>query len=106
MLSLLFILCSALSKEIGITAVAICLFYELLIHRKVCIKQQSHDMYSLSLVIIQLNVGDISAAVRSAQMPMWCVRLIASAFILGIFAIAFLALRLVLNQGPPRLTFV
>ena len=89
---------------------AICLFYELLIHRKVCIEQQSHVMYRfiyfLSLVNIQLNVGDIFAAVRSAQTPVWCVRMIASALILGIFAIAFLALRVVLNQGPPRLTFV
>ena len=35
MLSLLLVLCSALSKEIGIATVAICLLYELLIHRKV-----------------------------------------------------------------------
>ena len=34
-LSLLLVLCSTLSKEIGITTVAICLLYELLIHRKV-----------------------------------------------------------------------
>ena len=37
LLTLLLVLCSALSKEIGITAVAICLLYELLILRKVYI---------------------------------------------------------------------
>ncbi len=34
--SLSLCLCSALSKEIGITAVALCLGYEYFIHRKVC----------------------------------------------------------------------
>ena len=33
--SLLLVLCSALSKEIGITAVAVCLAYEFLIYKKV-----------------------------------------------------------------------
>ena len=33
--TLVMVLCSALSKEIGITVVAVCLVYELLIHRKV-----------------------------------------------------------------------
>ena len=37
LLTLLLVLCSALSKEIGITAVALCLLYELLIIRKVYI---------------------------------------------------------------------
>ena len=36
--SLLLVVCSALCKEIGITAVALCLMYELLIIRKVCLK--------------------------------------------------------------------
>jgi len=43
-LTLLLVLCSALSKETGITAVALCLAYELLIHRKVYIVQNEADI--------------------------------------------------------------
>ena len=33
--SLLLVMCSALSKEIGVTTIALCLAYDLLIHKKV-----------------------------------------------------------------------
>ena len=98
--TLLLILCSALSKEIGITTVAICLLYELLIHRKVLLCIMKQYIYCRSY--FQLSIGDVLSALKAHQRLAWLL----SAFIFGGFVTSFLVFRLIINQGSPQLTYV
>ena len=64
--ALLLVMFSALSKEIGVTAIALCLSYHLLIHRKVYInstscaaKTKKNHYYASSIDEYWISVGDV-----------------------------------------------
>ncbi|CAI8045701.1 Protein O-mannosyl-transferase TMTC3, partial [Geodia barretti] len=91
MCTLLLAVCSALSKEIGITVVAMCPIYEVLIHRKMNLR----NILRIILGMRRRNKPSIEAENR------WLKSLLFRTAVIGSFALTFLYLRLKLNKTPP-----
>ena len=113
-LSLVLCLCSSLSKEMGVTVVAIFVVYEFFILNKVqmCSVQLVEFFHICMYVCLLLTVFpqmDLASTLKllnilqsqPKQLPKWFVRFLLRVFVITVFVVMFLVLRLKLNQGSP-----